>query len=103
MWQLFLDAAWQVAVYGLIFGAGLPAIFAVGVRSTVLANQAHDGSASSTGVTSPFPPTVNRVVGVVCFVIVIAAVVIGITLIIASGLNKEVSFENIYPTFVPKS
>jgi hypothetical protein len=103
MWQLFIDAAWKVAVYGLILGAGLPALFAIGVRSTVLANQAHDGSTSSIGVTSSVPPTVNRVVGIVCFLVVVAAVAIGISLIIASGLGKEVSFEHIYPTFQPKS
>jgi hypothetical protein len=103
MWQLFIDAAWQVAVYGLIFGAGLPALFAIGVRSNVLANHAHEGSASSIGVTSSVPQTVNRVAGVVCFVVVVAAVAIGIALIIASGLGKEVSFQHIYPTFVPKS
>jgi hypothetical protein len=102
MWQLFFSAAWKVAVYGVIFGAGLPALFAIGVRSTVLANHSHDGSASS-GVTSSVPPTVNRVVGIVCFVIVVAAVAIGIALIIASGLGKVVSFDHIYPTFVPKS
>jgi len=103
MWNLFLEAAWQVAVYGLIFGAGLPALFAVGVRSTVLANHAHDGSASSIAVTSSVPPVVNRVVGVVCFVVVVAAVAIGIAVIIGAGLGKEVSFEHILPTFVPKS
>jgi hypothetical protein len=103
MWHLFIDAAWKVAVYGLILGAGLPAVFAIGVRSTVLANHAHDGSASSIGVTSSMPPTVNRVVGIVCFVVVVAAVAIGISLIIAAGLGKEVSFEHVYPTFQPKS
>lgn len=103
MWNLFVDAAWQVAVVGLILGAGLPALFAVGVRSTVMANHAHDGSASPIGVTSSVSPTVKRVVGVICFVVVVAAVVIGITVIIAAGLGKEVSFEHIYPTIVPKS
>jgi hypothetical protein len=102
MWDLFVEAAWKVAVYGLILGAGLPAVFAVGVRSTVLANQTHD-STSSLGVTSSVPPTVNRVVGVVCFVIVVVAVALGISLILAAGLGKEVSFEHFYPTFVPKS
>jgi hypothetical protein len=102
MWDLFVEAAWKVAVYGLILGAGLPAVFAVGVRSTVLANQTH-ASTSSLGVTSSVPSTVNRVVGVVCFVIVVVAVALGISLIIAAGLGKEVSFEHVYPTFVPKS
>jgi hypothetical protein len=103
MWQLFIDAAWKVAVFGLILGAGLPALFAIGVRSTVLANHAHAGSASSIEVTSSVPPMVNRVAGIVCFLVVVAAVAVGISLIIASGLGKEVSFEHIYPTFVPKS
>jgi hypothetical protein len=103
MWHLFIDAAWRVAVYGFIFGAGLPALFAIGVRTTVLANHAHDGSASPIEVTASAPPTVNRVLGVVCFVVVVAAVAIGISLIIAAGLGKAVSFEHVYPTFVPKS
>jgi hypothetical protein len=103
MWNLFVHAAWQVAVYGLILGAALPALFAVGVRSTVLANSAQNGAASSIGVSSSVPSTLNRVIGVVCFVLVVAAVAIGITVIIAAGLGKEVSFEHIYPTIVPKS
>ena len=103
MWHLFIEAAWKVAVYGVILGVGLPAIFAIGVRSTVLANHAHEGPASTIGVTSSQPPTVNRVVGIVCFVVVVAAVAIGIAIILAAGLGKEVSFEHVYPTFQPKS
>ena len=102
MWNLFVNAAWQVAVYGLILGAALPVLFAIGVRSTVLANHAHEGSAS-VGATSTVPPALNRVVGVVCFIVVVAAVAVGIAVIIAAGLGKEVSFEHILPTFVPKS
>jgi hypothetical protein len=35
--------------------------------------------------------------------VVILAVMIGILIIIAAGMGKEVSFEHIYPTLVEKS
>ena len=89
MFSLFLEAAAQVAVVALVLGAGLPVLFAVGVRSFALA-----------GGASPVP--LLRAIGLVCFAVVVLAVVAGLTLIIATGLGQEVSFENIVPTFVPK-
>jgi hypothetical protein len=32
----------------------------------------------------------------------VAAVAIGLTVIIATGFGQEVSFEHVFPTFVPK-
>jgi hypothetical protein len=52
---------------------------------------------------SSVPAGTNRVLGVVCFVLVVAAVAIGITIIVAAGLGKQVSFEHVFPTLVPKS
>jgi hypothetical protein len=100
MWHLFYEAALKVSVWGLILGAGLPALFAVGVRSMIIANNPQ--GAAEVGVRSPVPPVVNRVFGIACFVLVVAAVAIGITVIVAAGLGKQVSFEHVYPTIVPK-
>ncbi len=33
----------------------------------------------------------------------IVCVALGITVIVAAGMGKEVSFEHVYPTLVPKS
>jgi hypothetical protein len=102
MWNLFWDAAWRVAIAGFVFGAGLPALFAVGVRSTVVARQSN-GAGTDPQVVSSIPRPVNQVLGIVCFAAVLIAVVVGITIIVAAGLGKEVSFDHVYPTLVPKS
>ncbi len=101
MWDLFANAAGKVALWGLILGAGLPALFAVGVRSMVLANDPIDAEAA--GVRPAVPSAVNRVIAIACFVVVVAAVALGITVVVAAGLGKQVSFEHVYPTLVPKS
>jgi hypothetical protein len=96
MATLFFEAAWKVLVAGLLLGAGLPAIFALGVRF----------SAAGAGATTV---QVGRgrggysALGILCFVVVAVAVVIGITIIVAAGFGKMVSFEHVYPTIVPKS
>ena len=98
MWELFVGAAWRVTVAGVVFGAGLPALYAVGVRWTVL------GSGGDTGTYAPSsaPSRVRRVLGIVCFALVLIAVAMGLLIVVASGLGKEVSFEHGYPTLVPK-
>lgn len=100
MFPLFLEAAGQVAVIALVLGAGLPALFAVGVRSFTLAGTSGQASAPTDG--SRVSPALLRIVGIVCFAVVVLAVVLGLTIIIATGFGQEVSFENVFPTFVPK-
>ncbi|NQX29003.1 hypothetical protein HQQ81_16775 [Microbacteriaceae bacterium VKM Ac-2854] len=109
MLSLFLAAAGQVALVAVLLGAGLPALFAVGVRSFALAGNAQDagpadfaGSTGRSGRSNAIPVPVLRGFGVLCFAIVIAAVAIGLTIIIATGFGQQVSFENIIPTFVEK-
>jgi hypothetical protein len=92
--SLFLSAAGQVALVAVLLGAGLPVLFAVGVRSMAVAG-APDDSRS-------LPAPLLRGLGVLCFALVVAAVVIGLSVIIATGLGQAVSFENVIPTFVPK-
>lgn len=73
-----LDALWQVAVVALVLGAGLPALFALGVRSlnssrTLLADGPEISSkASPLGLTG----------AVVCFGVCAAAVLFGIVVIV---------------------
>jgi exosortase/archaeosortase family protein len=96
MWDLFAQASWRVALVSLLLGVGLPALFAVGVRQTVLATT--DGSGGP-----PHAAGMHRVLGWVCFALVVAAVLVGLTIIVASGLGKQVSFEHVVPTIVDKS
>ena len=103
MFSLFLDAAGQVAVAAVLLGAGLPALFAVGVRSFTLASAAgRPGADGNTTTQSRFPIPVLRTIGTLCYVLVVLAVVIGLSVIIATGFGQELSFENVIPTFVPK-
>ncbi|BDI22880.1 hypothetical protein [Herbiconiux sp. L3-i23] len=94
MFPLFLDAAWQVALAALLLGAGLPTLFALGVRSFAIAGGAHDDGRTQRPA--------FRALGVLCYVLVIVAVLVGLTVIIATGFGKEVSFENIIPMVVDK-
>ncbi|QCW51096.1 hypothetical protein FE634_13030 [Nocardioides dongxiaopingii] len=94
-----LEGAWQVLLIGLLLGAGLPAVFALGIRS--LAHGA--GGAAETvqgGHAAPHP--VGRLGAAVCFAVVLAGVALGITIVVASGFGKEVSFENVVPSLVDK-
>ncbi|PSL37454.1 hypothetical protein CLV49_1061 [Labedella gwakjiensis] len=102
MFALFLEAAAQVAVIALVLGAGLPALFALGVRSFALAGGAATTEQGGPGTPVAMPAPLLRVIGVICFAIVVIAVVVGLTIIIATGLGQVVSFEHIVPTFVPK-
>ncbi|MFI6868065.1 hypothetical protein [Nocardia sp. NPDC050406] len=64
----------QVTIAAVIFGAGLPAIFAFGIRFRAEAETADGGT----------PRQVALAVSTLCFSIVMAAVVIGV-LFIAKG------------------
>ena len=44
MLDLFFDAAWKVLIAGLVFGAGIPVLFAAGIRFS--AAGASDGTAA---------------------------------------------------------
>ena len=76
-----LEGAWQVLAAGLLLGAGLPVLFAVGIR--VMA-------------TAPYP--VGRVVGYACFAVVVLGALLGIAFIVASGFGRELTFEHGFPT-----
>jgi hypothetical protein len=76
-----LHALWQIVVVGLLAGAGLPALFAVGLRALSLPG--HDAQ--------PIGPDSDRVVGgspigiaaaTVCFAVVLAAVGYGIYIVV---------------------
>jgi hypothetical protein len=94
--DLFLQAVWKVMVAGLLLGAGLPALFALGVRFTAV------GTGEMTLPTA-LPRAGFRALGLLCFVVVAVLVVLGITVIVAAGLGKTVSFDHVFPTLVPKS
>ena len=92
-----LEGAWKVLAAGIVLGAGLPLLFALGIRSLAWGA---GGSAEVDSAARPNPA--GTVIGWVLFVIVLALVVLGITFIVASGFGKALSFEHIYPTIIDK-
>ncbi|WP_067543084.1 hypothetical protein [Nocardia crassostreae] len=65
---------WQVTVAALVFGAGLPMVFAVGIRYLAQIDDGATGSAKA----------VATAVSALCFAVVMIAVVVGV-LFIARG------------------
>ncbi len=78
-----LSALWRIAVLGLVCGAGLPAVFAVGLRLLSLPD-------TGPGPDVPGQGWANRswwaaAAAGLCFVLVVGAVGWGIYLIVAGG------------------
>jgi hypothetical protein len=83
-----LTALWQIVVVGLIAGAGLPALFAVGLRALSLPGGARAQTAgadgeNSDGIVGGSVP--GRIAGALCFLIVLAAIGWGIWAIYQAG------------------
>jgi len=83
------DALWQVLLVGLLRGAGLPALFALGMRSlstgrtvTVGAGVGGGSLRDGEGADSSKPSALGLAGAVVCFSIVVLAVAFGIVVII---------------------
>ena len=93
---LALDGAWKVLATSLLLGAGLPIIFALGVRARAFAA---GGDAEVDG--GP-PRPIGNLLAVVCLVLVLLGIALGIAIVVASGFGKAVSFQHIYPTIVSK-
>jgi hypothetical protein len=104
VFSLFLQDAWKVLLYSLVLGAGLPVVYALGVRALAIGVPI-----DSAGTDAPAGAPVVRLhpfgtaLATVCFLVVLAGVAVGLTYVIASGQGKMLSFEHVYPTLVPKS
>lgn len=94
--SLALEGAWKVLLVGLVLGAGLPAIFATGVRSLAW------GVGGDAELSHARPNPLGRVVAVLLFAVVAYAVISGILFVIASGQGKALDFSSVIPTFVDK-
>jgi hypothetical protein len=77
-----LSALWRIVLLGLLAGAGLPAIFALGVRTLASGPHAADGvgGAEATGGSRA-----RTAIAGLCFAVVLAASGYGIYLIVKSG------------------
>ncbi|MER8186072.1 hypothetical protein [Kitasatospora sp. NPDC094015] len=71
-----LDALWRIVVVGLLTGAGLPALFAVGLR--VLNPPSRPGDVVADRTAGPF----GYLLAGLCFAVVLAAIGWGISVIV---------------------
>lgn len=71
-----LAALWKIVVFGLIAGAGLPALFAVGLLALSRGPNARGADADSDVIVGGNP--VGMVAAALCFLIVLAAIAWGI-------------------------
>src|SRR6185312_11517361 len=92
-----LDGAWRVLLAGLALGAGLPVLFALGIRSLAWSTGG-DPEVRDSGVIAPTPRPSGKVLAYLLFGTVVLGVLLGIAFIVASGFGKALSFEHIYPT-----
>ena len=73
-----LDALWRVSAVAFVLGAGLPALFALGLRSLSAGREA--------GSHETDPPTALGKVGAfLCFGVVVAAALFGLVVIVFGG------------------
>ena len=89
MGEIFLkafEALWQVLVAGVILGAGLPAVFALGIKALGTGR-----TLAADGATYDEPPTgAGRAGSTVLFAVCVAAVLFGIFLVVATGFGIKV-------------
>jgi hypothetical protein len=96
-----VDGAWRVLLAGLVLGAGLPVLFALGIRSLAW-SAGGEAEVHESGVTGPQPRPLGKAIAYALFAVVILGILLGITFIVATGFGKALSFDHIYPTIVPK-
>ena len=83
---LALEGAWSVLVVGLMLGAGLPTIFALGIRSLSY------GVGGEADIEAHEPHLIGKIMAGFCFSVVILGVLAGVGVIVASGFGWEIGF-----------
>jgi hypothetical protein len=77
-----LRAIWEIVVVGLLAGAGLPAVFAIGLRALGTPGKGHV-RVSDTELVGGNPAGIA--IAAVCFAVVLSAIGYGIYIIVISG------------------
>jgi len=77
-----LRAIWEIVVVGLLAGAGLPTIFAIGLRALAMPAKGNRATAEDELVGGN--PT-GIAIAIACFAVVLAAIGYGIYIIVLTG------------------
>ncbi|MET4049647.1 MULTISPECIES: hypothetical protein [unclassified Rhodococcus (in: high G+C Gram-positive bacteria)] len=81
-----LDSLWKVVLVGLLLGAGLPAIFALGLRALAVGETPDDATGTTQLRTTR--PVAATAVAALCFAVVVLAIVAGILFIMKDFLDN---------------
>lgn len=95
--ELALQGAGRVLIAGLLFGAGLPVVYALAMRALTLNSTT---VAEADGTIRYRPSALGKVLALLLIAVIVGGVVLGLVMIVASGFGKTVSFEHIIPTIV---
>ncbi|SOC57047.1 hypothetical protein SAMN05421879_11070 [Ornithinimicrobium cerasi] len=87
-----LQGAAQVLLVGLLLGAGLPAIFALGIRALAWA----EGRDAEVSHAEPQP--LGRVLAYLCFALAGIGVLLGLAVIVSGGVGMELVMDGLVPT-----
>jgi hypothetical protein len=92
------EAIWKVLVAGLILGAGLPAVFAGGIRALAW------GSGGDAEVGGGRPNVLGKVIAGILFLIVVYCIAAGIVYIVATGKGSDydITFKHVIPEIYNK-
>ncbi len=96
MLSLFFAAIFQVLLVGILVGAGLPALFSVGIKALAW------GAGGDAEVSHEAGNPAGTVLAYLCFALVIVFIGLGIAIVVASGLGYHVDFAHVIPTFTKK-
>lgn len=78
-------ALWKIVVVGLLAGAGLPALFALGLRSLAMPKPGTVGTGDASGDRVYAGNPAGLAVAALCFAVVLAAIGWGIEFIVSSS------------------
>lgn len=100
--KLVFEAAWHVLWVGLVLGAGLPLMFALGVRSMAGRTVTDEDGTVTVEGGSGF----GKILAAICFLVCVYGVVAGFMVIVGGGQGKMMEFHYFhgfpFPTLVPK-
>ncbi|MFD4180874.1 hypothetical protein [Rhodococcus sp. NPDC058514] len=81
-----VDSLWQVIAVGLLLGAGLPAIFALGLRAL-------DSGGTTDSTTTATRKPLAMIAAATCFAVVVVAIIAGILFVMQGFLSHTFNIE----------
>lgn len=94
-----LNGAFQVLIASLVFGVGLPVIFALGIRAYGWGTGQMRGGDE---IVSSSRRVIGRVLLWTCLIIVGLGLLAGLAVILSSGLGMDLHFDGFVPVLTPK-